>query len=168
MRLILGIFVLVALGAPHPAFSRHGLEHGKLIVRLPLKASRSVILPNAESKLVVMVNRVRRTHGLSPLIVDASLRAVARAHSQDMALQGYVGHGSFGGRTLRARLAPFVRPGTRISENVAMVQTIEQGHVAFVASPAHFHNMLDPTFHRVGIGVATAGDLGIAITEDFT
>jgi uncharacterized protein YkwD len=168
MRLILGVCVLIALVAPQPASSQHGLEHGKLIVRLPLKALRSVILPNAENTLVVMVNRVRRTHGLSPLIVDASLRAFAREHSQDMVLRGYVGHGSFGGRTLRDRLARFVRPGARISENVAMVQTIEQGHVAFVASPAHFHNMLDPTFHRVGIGVATAGDLGIVITEDFT
>ena len=84
-----------------------------------------------------------------------------------MALQGYVGHASMNGQRLRDRLAAFVRPGVRISENVAMVETIEQGHGAFLASPAHLRNMLDPASRRIGIGVATAGDAGIMITEDF-
>jgi uncharacterized protein YkwD len=51
---------------------------------------------------------------------------------------------------------------------VALAQTIEDAHVALVASPAHPRTMLDPTVHRVGIGVAIAEDLGIMITEDFT
>lgn len=84
-----------------------------------------------------------------------------------MALRGYVGHDTPTGQTVRERLAGLIHPGTRISENVAAVETIEQGHTAFVASPAHLRNMLDPAFHRIGIGVATAGEDGVMITEDF-
>jgi len=85
-----------------------------------------------------------------------------------MALRGYVGHDSLRGQTMRDRLAGFLRPGYRIGENVAMVQTVEEGQRAFVASQPHLQNMLDPGFHRVGIGVTTAGPMGIMITEDFT
>jgi hypothetical protein len=28
--------------------------------------------------------------------------------------------------------------------------------------------MVEPAFHRVGIGVATAGELGVMVTEDFS
>jgi len=69
---------------------------------------------------------------------------------------------------MRDRLAGFLRPGSRIGENVAMVQTVEEGQRAFVASQSHLQNMLDPRFHRVGIGVTTAGAMGIMITEDFS
>ncbi len=65
-------------------------------------------------------------------------------------------------------MAKFVRPGPRVGENLAFVQTIEQGHMAFVGSSVHRQIMLDPAFRRVGIGVATMGEAGIMIAEDFT
>lgn len=164
---IAAVFVLVVLMVLPPVLSEGAIDHGRRVIRLPQRASRSAILPDAESRLLVLVNRARQTHGLSPLIVDPSLRAVARQHSRDMALQGYVGHGSSDGRALRDRLARFTHLGVRVYENVAVVQSIEQGHGAFVASPAHLRNMLDPAIRRVGIGVATAGEAGIMITEDF-
>lgn len=166
-RHVFAAAVLIALATSQPVFSKAAIEHGRLIVRLPQRASWSVVLPDAERRLLMMVNHIRQTHGLSPLIPDPSLRAAARRHSRDMALRGYVGHATLTGQTFRERMAGLVHPGTRISENVAAVQTIEEGHGAFVASPAHLRNMLDPAFHRIGIGVATAGEDGVMITEDF-
>jgi uncharacterized protein YkwD len=167
-----GIGVVVVLGLSLAAsplgFSLAAAAHRSVIVKLPMTASQSTILPIAEARLLAMVNRERRIHGLSPLISDTSLRVAARQHARDMALRGYVGHDSLRGQTMRARLAGFLRPGTRIGENVAMVQTVEEGHRAFVASRPHLQNMLDPRFHRVGIGVTTAGEMGIMITEDFS
>jgi uncharacterized protein YkwD len=138
-----------------------------ITVKLSGGAPNSLILPDAERRLTALVNRERRAHGLSPLIPDASLQLIARQHAQEMAMRGYVGHGSAGGQTLRARFARYLRPGTRIGENVAMVRTIDEGHRAFIASPAHLENMLDPGFRRVGIGVTTAGAMDIMITEEF-
>jgi uncharacterized protein YkwD len=139
----------------------------QIAVKLPGRSLHSVVLPEAERRLMAMVNRERRARGLAPLILDTSLRLIARQHAQEMALWGFVGHGAVGGQTIRARFAFYLRPGTRVGENVAVVQTIDEGHRAFVASPAHLENMLDPAFRRVGIGVTTAGAMGIMITEDF-
>ncbi len=168
----IGIAVVVVLGlslATSPlGFSLPAAGHRGVIVKLPQTASQSAILPDAEARLLAMMNRERRIRGLSPLIPDVSLRLAARQHARDMALRGYVGHYSLRGQTMRGRLAGFLRPGSRIGENVAMVQTVEEGHRAFVASQPHLQNMLDPGFHRVGIGVTTAGAMGIMITEDFT
>ena len=168
----IGIGVVVVLGLSLPVspkgFALPAAGHRGVIVKLPQMASQSAILPGAEARLLAMVNRERRIRGLSPLISDHSLRLAARRHAQDMALRGYVGHDSLSGQTIRDRLAGFLRPGSRIGENVAMVQSVEEGQRAFVASQPHLQNMLDPGFHRVGIGVTTAGAMGIMITEDFT
>jgi uncharacterized protein YkwD len=161
-----GLFLVLGLTALRP-LPVTTAGHGEITVKLPARASHSFILPDAERRLMAMVNRERRARGLSPLILDASLQLFARQHAREMALRGYLGHRSVSGQTLRARLAPYLRPGTRIGENVAMVRTIDEGHRAFIASPAHLENMLDPKFRRVGIGVTTAGDMGIMITEEF-
>ncbi len=106
--------------------------------------------------------------GLPPLAFNASLRAAARAQARDMALWGYIGHISRYGLGVRDRLALYLRPGRLIGENLAFVQSVEQGHGAFVRSVGLRHNLLDPAFHRVGIGVATAGEAGmIMIAEEF-
>jgi uncharacterized protein YkwD len=136
-------------------------------VRHGVTVLQGAVLPEAEARLLAMVNRERRIHGVSPLMSDPSLRLAARQHAQDMAVRGYVGHDSLSGQTMRDRLAGFLRSGSRIGENVAMVQTVEEGQRAFVASQHHLRNMIDPGFHRVGIGVSTAGEMGIMITEDF-
>jgi uncharacterized protein YkwD len=139
----------------------------EIAVKLPGRSLHSVVLPEAERRLMEMVNRERRVRGLAPLILDTSLQLIARQHAQEMALWGYLGHRAVGGQTIRARFAFYLRPGTRVGENVAVVRTVDEGHRAFVASPAHLENMLDPAFRRVGIGVSTAGGMGIMITEDF-
>ena len=168
LRRIIPCSLLAALAIAAPALSEASVDHARIMVRYRAGASQSTILPNDESRLLIMVNRVRQTHGrLSPLIMDPALRSTARRHSQDMALQGYIGHGSLDGRSIQDRLGWTLRPGTRVGENVAAVQTVEQGHSGFVRSSGHLRNILDPAFRRVGIGVATAGDAGIRITEDF-
>lgn len=160
--------VIAALTIAAPGLATPAGGHGRIAVRSPAGASRGTILPDDESRLLAMVNSVRQSRGrLSPLIMDPALRSTARRHSQDMALRGYVGHGSFDARSLRDRFGLIARPRTRLGENVASAQTVEQGHLAFVASPGHLRNILDPTFHRVGIGVATARPAEIRITEDF-
>ncbi len=160
--------VVAALMTAGPPFAGPFVGHGTTADALTHRASPGTILPSAESTLLALVNRVRQQYGhRSLLIVDARLRAIARRHSQEMALRGYVGHGSPDGRSIWNRLASARPARIRLGENVIAAQTIEQGHRAFVASRAHLRNMLDPAFRRAGIGVAAAGDGRIMITEDF-
>ena len=178
LKICLGAIVLVALAASRPVLSAPPVspgssalgraEPGANAAALPSGERRSVFLPLDEGRLLALTNRERALRGLPPLSLNASLRAAARAQARDMALWGYVGHLSRFGLGVRDRMALYLRPGLRIGENLAFVQTIEQGHLAFLGSWAHLQNILDPMFRRVGIGVATMGGSGIMIAEDFS
>lgn len=180
VRLSIGVIAVMTLMTSHRVMSAPSVQHGEaeraevelsasaatLLTPAP-PASHSAFLPTEEGRLLALTNRERAVRGLPPLFLDLSLRDAARAHARDMAMWGYIGHTSRYGLGVRDRMAQFVRPGRRIGENLAFVQSIDQGHVAFVGSVAHRQNMLNPAFRRVGIGVATMGEAGLMIAEDF-
>ncbi len=167
LRTALGVVsaALLAILSPSPA-TPQSTPPG--VVKLATQVTASQYDPNAEMRLLELLNRTRVESGLRPLVVAGSLHFAARAHSWDMAVRGYFGHDSLGGQSFVDRLVGVVRGGTFVGENVAIAGTAEEAHAAFCASPAHLRNMLNPAFHQVGIGVATAGELGLFITEDFS
>lgn len=158
---------LVPLALQQPASSETGPALGAIVVPLGAGDPGSEYVPTAEATLLALLNQVRGDHHLPPLVANGNLHEAARLHSRDMAVQGYVGHGSRGGQSFIERLEAFVRPGTLVGENVIVAETPEEANGAFLASPGHLENMLNPRFHAVGIGVATAGRVGLIITEDF-
>lgn len=137
-----------------------------LVVPLDHRASESVDQPVAEQELLVLLNSVRAQHGLAPLRMDTGLRSAARDHSHEMATGGYVGHGSLSGGSTLDRLSHVVAYGL-VGENVTFAIDYYTAHRALVSSSGHLQNILDPRFHRVGIGVFSAGSLGLAVTQDF-
>lgn len=137
-----------------------------VVVRVNTSVPAASVDAPAESQLLQLINDVRTARGLSRLYMDPSLRFVAREHSTDMATHGYVGHGTLSGSSFLDRLSPVVRQGV-VGENVTLAQTVEEAHTIFLASTGHLHNILNPAFHRIGIGVANAGEVGVAVTEDF-
>jgi uncharacterized protein YkwD len=138
------------------------------VVALGYRASASMVVPNEEVELLAMMNEIRTARQLPPLLMSAALRTVARDHSRDMALSGYVGHDSPRGQSFLARLSSVVRGGTVVAENVTAALTVQQAHNAFIHSPGHLKNILDPEFRSVGVGIATAGAVGFMVTEDFS
>lgn len=137
-----------------------------IVVMLDQRVSGSTVEPDAEQQLLILLNAVRAQHGLPVLRLDRSLQAAARSHSRDMALGGFVGHGTLSGASALDRLSHTVVRGW-VGENVTFAVSCYAANRALVASDAHLANMVDPRFHRVGIGVFSAGQLGMAITEDF-
>lgn len=179
-KLSLGVIVLITLTVSPPVLSAPSALRGQLQPRRAMSGPsvqsvpsflpsppRSIFLPMEEGRLLALTNRERTARGLPALFLNLHLREAARAHAREMALGGYVGHTSRYGLGVRDRMALFLRPGPRVGENIAFVQTIEQGHLAFVESWPHMQNILDPAFRRIGIGVATMGQSGIMIAEDF-
>ena len=136
------------------------------MVSLDQRTPQSAPSPDAEQQLVALMNAVRIAHGLPSLRVDRGLQAAARTHSREMATGGYVGHGSLSGESALERLSHVVVRGY-VGENVAFGLNCHAAHSALVASPGHLRNILEPRFHRVGVGVSSAGALGLAVTEDF-
>jgi hypothetical protein len=57
-------------------------------------------------------------------------------------------------------------PWTKLGENVGTGWTVQSIQDAFVASPHHYENLVDPVFNYVGIGVVDSGGK-IYVTVDF-
>ncbi len=134
---------------------------------LDRRASQSEVCPDMELQLLALLNQTRQEHGLSPLIMDETLRRAARAHSQDMALRGYYGHDTPDGKPFNDRLAGVMIINGLVGENITIQTSAEDANRAFVASQEHLANMIELKFHRVGIGIATTGSPSLMITEDF-
>lgn len=141
-------------------------SEASVVVALDQRTPDSTVEPEAEQQLLMLLNSVRTAHGLPPLRMDRSLQAAARAHSRDMAAEGYVGHGNLLGVSAIDRLSHVVVRGL-VGENVTFAVSCHAANRALVASTAHLANILEPHFHRVGIGVFSAGSLGMAVTQDF-
>jgi uncharacterized protein YkwD len=107
----------------------------------------------AEARLFELIQASRQKAGLNPLTADTELRAVALAHSQDMAKNRFGAHVSPSTGTVDDRLR---RAGVRVSlgaENIAMHASPEGAHELLMRSPAHRGAILHPAFTHVGIGV---------------
>lgn len=111
-----------------------------------------------EAVFVSKINDLRAGKGLAPLQVNANLVAKARAWSGGMAAAGRIWHS-----TLSDGITEDWR---KLGENVGMGGSVDGLHTAFVNSPAHYANLVDPSFTHIGIGIVTQGNT-IFVTEMF-
>lgn len=136
-------------------------------LKLPYTVKRPEIRPDLEDRMLVLVNKERRKHGLKALKADPELRSVARGHSNDMFNRGYFSHISPEG------LSPFDRMTSRhvlflvAGENLALAQTLQIAHAGLMKSPGHRANILNPGFGRLGIGILDGGIYGLMFTQNF-
>jgi hypothetical protein len=113
---------------------------------------------NDEASFVAKINDLRASKGLPALQVDAQLVAKARAWSTGMAAEGRIWHSTLSdGITLDWK---------KLGENVGMGGSVDGLHTAFVNSPHHYENLVDPAFGYVGIGIVMNGNT-IYVTEEF-
>ncbi len=124
--------------------------------------------PAAEDRMLLLLNQTRADHGLPLLVMDTTLRQVARDHSRDMYLRGYFSHTTPDHQTpfdrMRKAGVSFVTAG----ENIALAPQVDQAEASLMASPGHRANILDPDFQRVGIGVWKGlGGYEEMFTQDF-
>jgi len=126
--------------------------------------SPEAIAPYAglEARFHQDVNRIRNGRHLIPLIRDASLDVVARAHARDMAVRRYLSHVNPEGQNPLQRIQSAGIGGFSLAaENAGLTdktdpnQEILQG---WLASPVHRKNLHAPPFNRTGVGIARAAD----------
>jgi uncharacterized protein YkwD len=108
-------------------------------------------------------NVERANSGLGPLQLDATLTQLARTRAQDMASKNYFAHTSPTGQSAFTLLNASGYVYTLAGENLARNnypdgQSVGVAMSGFMASPAHRENVLEPTFSRVGIGMAVGAD----------
>jgi uncharacterized protein YkwD len=105
-----------------------------------------------------LLNRERSRHGLGRLHANGALTLAARRHSRDMAAHNFFEHGDF---VSRLRAAGYFR-GRRswtVGENIAWGSGANASPRAIVSmwmhSPPHRANILNGSFHEVGVGLVT-------------
>ena len=120
-----------------------------------------------ETDMLEMVNRERSSRGFSKLIVDEKARAVARKHGVDMFEKGYFAHTNLEGKSSADRMKDGGVEFNIAGENLALSKDLLSAHNGLMESPGHRANILNPFFHRVGIGVVNGGIYGIIFVQDF-
>ena len=136
-------------------------------VALSFKVASPRIDPDAEAQMLVLLNRARTENGLEPVVMDPTIRDVARAYSVTMFQQGYFAHlgqdGSSPFDRMRAGGVNFRAAG----ENLALAPTVQVAHDGLMNSPGHRANILNGRYRRIGIGVADGGMHGKMYTQNF-
>lgn len=124
--------------------------------------------PDAERRMLDLVNAERRERGLTELAWSDDLAEVALAHSRDMFARGYFSHVDPDGRDAQDRVD---RAGVRygvMGENLALAPDLGTAHRGLMDSPGHRANILHADFRRLGVGVIDGGVYGKMFTQLFT
>ena len=122
----------------------------------PLVAtSRDGAVLSRESEVEALVNNYRVSLGLSALQPTASVRNVARAHSEHMIAHSFFDHRSPELDMPWDRAAKAGLAFTRFGENIAAGYTSPQSAFnAWLASAGHRANIEDPVWTHHGVGYA--------------
>ena len=120
----------------------------------------------AEQYLFSAANAERAQHGLRPLRWDETLHRAAQRHAGEMAARESISHQYPGELDLAERGRAAGAKFTVISENVAEAWSAPEIHDAWMHSPDHRANLLDPRVNSVGISVMRRGRQLYAV-EDF-
>jgi uncharacterized protein YkwD len=134
-------------------------------ISIPTEGDETVVLSADEAALLNDLNQERTSRGLNSLDIDPRLVLIAREHSEDMCRRNYFDH-----------LAPEPGPvtpmdrylaslGTRpdyamVGENIyyrsltdGIIQSATEANDAFMHSPGHRANVLQPLYTKIGIGI---------------
>ena len=108
-----------------------------------------------EASFIALINQVRAGRGLPPLIQNNELTSLARSWTQSQSNgvcpgDDFICHAS-------SLDAGVTQPWTRLGENVGTGPNVNDVMDAFIASPGHYANIIDPAFTHVGVGVVWDG-----------
>ena len=120
----------------------------------------------AEQYLFSAANAERVQRGLQPLQWDETLHHAAQRHAGEMAARESISHQYPGEPDLAGRGRAAGARFTMIAENVAEAWSAPEIHDAWMRSPDHRANLLNPRVNSVGISVMRRGGQLYAV-EDF-
>lgn len=122
------------------------------------RATTSAPDSSSEAAFASKIAMERSSRGIGPLRMADDLTAVARRHSEEMAANQQLSDDP--------NLATEVQGWQTLGGNAGEGPTVDQVHQAFMASPTHRANILDPSFTDLGVGVVWTGST-LWVTEVF-
>lgn len=124
------------------------------------KTSRSSFSPEDEVAYVANINEIRAANGVGPLTINVNMTNAARSWTTWMVDNTTLAH------------ADDIVTGApsnwlKVGENVGRGGTLDAIWEAFLASPGHRANIMDPAYDLVGIGVIWNADGRMYTTHRF-
>ena len=123
-----------------------------------LTPAAGAALTPLESGVLSDINAFRRAHHLQPLRVSARLDEAARAHTLQMAHDGYFAHESADGSAFWQRIQAFYPSSAwaywSVGENLLYSSpdiTPAKALQMWLASPEHRANLMNPRWREIGV-----------------
>ncbi|MBN9414662.1 hypothetical protein ABS71_05115 [bacterium SCN 62-11] len=128
------------------------------------------------TKIIALSNQMRKENGVRPVAQLNYLNDAAAGHSVEMSKLKYFSHTSPTAGLERPKSRIEVSGGwdMSIAENIYRSVGVPEGELAedvvdaFMNSPVHRANLLNPKFNSMGIGIAKIGKDEWAITQLFS
>ncbi len=143
---LLHLALTVVLFATVPGIDGAGALSGTWTKQPPVATAQSA--DELERQFVIELNEVRAASGLPPLVPDPELGSVADDYAEVILARQELVHASDLSAGVQA-------PWNKLGENLGVGPQDSLGEImdAFVASPTHLANIVDPDFRYVGVGV---------------
>ena len=109
------------------------------------------------TKILELNNTERTLAGLPPLKLNPQLSQLAGLKAQDMLDKGYFSHQSPSFGSPFDMMKQYGIAYNYAGENLAINQSAEGAHEAWMNSPGHKQNMLSPAFTNAGIQLRPKG-----------
>jgi uncharacterized protein YkwD len=123
-------------------------------------------LNRRRDRVINLTNAQRTASGLADLQTSVELTDSAQRYADHLAVDGNFSHTD--GSVLASRVSATGYRYQFLGENLALGQRSAHSVVAaWMASPDHRANMLDPRFTQMGVGIATRSDGQIVWCIDF-
>jgi uncharacterized protein YkwD len=130
-----------------------------------VELGNSQALRSKAEQLFQMGNQARAAQGISPLVWDAALAAAALNHCARVAAEGPLSHQYAGEADLSVRAGQAGAHFSLIEENIAVGPQPSIIHQAWMNSPGHRENLLNPRVDRVGVAVVARGNMLYAVAD---
>ncbi|WMM25322.1 CAP domain-containing protein [Tissierella sp. MB52-C2] len=122
-----------------------------------------------EAEVVRLVNIERQKEGLKPFVASSELSKVARTKSEDMATKNYFSHTSPTYGSPFDMMKSFGIKYNTAGENIAKGQLTAQSVVnGWMNSSGHRANIMNPSFNKIGVGLAKSSNGTNYWTQMFT
>jgi uncharacterized protein YkwD len=126
------------------------------------QATRLSQAATLDSGVLQQLNQIRVANNLHPLALSTELTEAALVHTQEMVQKGYFQHDSADGQPFWKRIRAYYTAGSfgfwSVGENMYWTSgqaTSTTSMKAWMASPEHRANILNPTWRQIGIAAVS-------------
>lgn len=120
-----------------------------------------------EQRALTLLNNDRAANGLPALRANSKLNSLAENYAQDMINRNFFSHYNPEGQSPFDRMS---QAGIRYSyagENLAINNSVTSAETAFMNSPGHRANILNPNYTEVGLGVRYDSKGSVYVVQEF-